>query len=818
MAAPHSPQQTPPAVRELLQRAAAAQQHGQLDAAADLCRQALRLKRDCFDALHGLGMVYIRQGRYADALEPLSAALRVRPDAIEVLSDVGLLLHMQGRLAEALASFDKALALDPAHANALNNRGKLLGDLGRDEEALASYERAVAARPDFAEALNNRGLMLQRFHRHAEALASYERALAVRRGYLRALNNRGAALAELGRLDEALACYVRVVMQQPDYAEAHYNRGNVLAKLNRHTDALASYDKAIALRADYAEAHDNRGAALAKLRRHAESLASHERALALNPRSVGALSNRGNALKSLKRYAEALASYDAALAIAPDLADTQYNRGNLLKEMQRPDQALDSYDRARALAPEHPDAFGWVDAALHACDWRRSEGMMGPLAEAIRQGKPTVTPFTLLGVCDDPPLHLQCARNYLKEVMPEQPQPLWKGGSRSHDKPQAKPHDKLRVAYLSADLHAHATAFLIAELIERHDRSRFEISAISYGPDDGSDMRRRLVAAFDQFHDVSGRSDLEVAKLINEREINIVVDLKGYTKDARPEILGHRPAPIQVSYLGYPGTMGADFMDYVIADPVVLPFSQQPFYSERIVHLPDCYQPNDGKRAIAETALTRSQAGLPDDAFVFCCFNQNYKIAPAVFDVWSRLLDALPGSVLWLLRSNAGAEANLRAAAAEHGIAPARLIFADHMPLAQHLGRHRLADLFVDTLPYNAHTTTSDALWAGLPVLTCTGSAFASRVAASLLGAANLSELVTTSLADYEAAALRLAKDPARLAALRQKLARNRQTCPLFDTDRYRRHIEAAYATMWEMHQKGVRESFAVTTVDAAGG
>ncbi|HEY6255969.1 MAG TPA: tetratricopeptide repeat protein [Xanthobacteraceae bacterium] len=809
MAGPGPANELPPTLRELLNQAAALQQRGQPAAAADLYRQVLRQKKDCFDALYRLGMLHIQHGRFDDAFESLREALQAKPDSVEVLSDFGVLLHMRNRLDEALASFDKALLLQPAYANAHNNRGKVLGDLGRYEEALASYDRALAERRDFFEALNNRGLILQRLQRHAEALASFDKALAGRPNYTKALYNRGTALAELGRLDEALASYVRALAQQPDYAEAHFNRGNVLVKLGRHEEALPSFDKAIAVKPSYADAYDNRGSVLAKLRRHAEALASHERALALDPRSAGALSNRGNALKSLRRYEEALASYDAALAIAPDAVDTLYNRGNLLKEMQRFDVALDCYDKASSIAPDHSDAFGWVDAALHICDWRRTEDLTVALGEAIRQGKPTVTPFTLLSISDDPALHLQCARNYLAETIPAAPEPMWKRGGA--------PHDKMRIAYLSADLHAHATAYLIAELIEVHDRSRFEISAISYGHDDGSDMRRRLVKAFDRFHDVSGKSDLEVARLINALEIDIAVDLKGYTKDARPEILSHRPAPIQVIYLGYTGTMAADFIDYVIADAVVVPFAQQPFYSERIVQLPDTYEPNDSKRSIAATTLTRAQAHLPDSGFVFCCFNNNYKINRAIFDIWMRLLDQVPGSVLWLLQGNAAAEANLRAAAEARGVSGTRLVFGERMPLEEHLARHRLADLFLDTFPYNAHTTTSDALWAGLPVLTCLGASFAGRVAASLLNAVGLPELVTSSLADYEAAALRLARDATSLRALRAKLEHNRCSYPLFDTDRYRRHIEAAYMTMWEHHQNGAARSFAVEAIETPG-
>jgi predicted O-linked N-acetylglucosamine transferase (SPINDLY family) len=365
-------------------------------------------------------------------------------------------------------------------------------------------------------------------------------------------------------------------------------------------------------------------------------------------------------------------------------------------------------------------------------------------------------------------------------------------------------HGKIRLAYLSADFRDHAVAQVMAELLERHDRSRFEVMGISFGPDDGSEMRARLQRAFDEFIDVRAERDGDIARLLHGREVDIAVDLMGYTLHSRPEILGFRPAPIQVNYLGYPGTLGADFIDYVIADPVVLPFDQQPFYTEHIVHLPDCYLPYDTGRKIAEGTQSRRDAGLPEQGFVFCSFNNSFKIMEPMFSVWMRLLHQVDGSVLWLRRTDPHAEANLCSEARARGVDPARLVFADRCDnLEDHLARHRLADLFLDTLPYNAHSTTSDALWAGLPVLTCRGRAFAGRVAASLLQAVGLPELVTETLADYEALALRLARDPTLLAEIRAKLAHGRQTQPLFDADRFRRHVESAYATMWETWQRG---------------
>jgi protein O-GlcNAc transferase len=620
------------------------------------------------------------------------------------------------------------------------------------------------------------------------------------------LCGRADLLAGMKLYPQALAGYERALAVRPDDIDALYNCANVLSQLKRYGEAVAAYEAALAIRPDHARALENRGNALTKLKHYEAALASYDAALALEPDCVGAMTNRGTVLKNLKSYEQALASYDAALALRPDHAEALYGRGNALKEIKRYDEALASYDRALAVTRDHPDAFGWVDAALATCDWKRTAGLIGDLAIEIGDGKPSVTPFTLLGICDDPALHLQCAKNYLEDQMPIRPAPLWTGAKFRNE--------KIRIAYLSADLQGHATAYLMAELFELHDRSRFEILAISFGRDDRSDMRRRLVQAFDQFHDVRASQDGDVARLISDLRADIAVDLKGYTQDARPEILGFRPAPIQVSFLGFPGTMAADFIDYVIADEVVLPFERQRYFTEKIVHVPDCYQPNDSKRNIADRAPTRAEAGLPEQGFVFCCFNNNYKISPAVFAVWMRILGNVPGSVLWLLRDNAGAQANLRAQAQACGIDPARLVFADRVSLAVHLARHRLADLFLDTLPYNAHTTASDALWAGLPVLTCQGVAFAGRVAASLLRAARLPELVTHSLADYEAAALALAGDESRLAALRERL-RSKGTSPLFDSRRFCRHIEAAYATMWDIWQQdGAPRSFGVEATE----
>ncbi|MEZ5827640.1 MAG: UDP-N-acetylglucosamine-peptide N-acetylglucosaminyltransferase [Hyphomicrobiales bacterium] len=435
---------------------------------------------------------------------------------------------------------------------------------------------------------------------------------------------------------------------------------------------------------------------------------------------------------------------------------------------------------------------GPAAAALESCNWSETKNYSERILAEVPKGNPIVSPLMCLAYHDDPALQAQCARLFLQSL-PVSPAQL----------PKQPPHDgRIRVAYLSADFHDHATAYLLTELIELHDRDRLDVVGISISTDYKGSISTRLTRAFGKIHAAGGMSDWEAAKFVYSLGVDIAIDLKGYTADCRPGIFAHRPAPIQAAYLGYPGAMEADFIDYVVADSVVVPFDQQSFYRERIVHLADCYQANDRKKEIAATPA-RAACGLPSDGFVFCCFNANHKISASVFDIWARLLKAVPGSVLWLIKSNDDAEHNLKEEAARRGVDPARLIFAPKRPLPEHLARYRLADLFLDTLPFNAHTTASDALWAGCPLLTCQGQTFAARVASSLLTAIGLPELITASLEEYEALALRLATDRNLLAETRRRLAQNRLTYPLFDTPRFCRSIETAYTLMWERYRRG---------------
>ncbi|MGA9032483.1 MAG: tetratricopeptide repeat protein, partial [Sulfuricaulis sp.] len=613
-----------------------------------------------------------------------------------------------------------------------------------------------------------------------------------------AYNNRGNVLQDLKRLDEALASYDRAIALNPKSAETYFYRGRALEHLKRLDEALASYDRAIALMPDFAEAHFYRGSVLGNLKRLDEALASYDRAIVLNPNSAEAYNNRGNVLQDLKRLDEALVSFDRAIALKPDAAEAYYNRGYVLQNQTRYDEAVTSYAKAIAIKPDLPYAFGfWLHSMMRCCDWKDLDAVCAKLAQAIDRGERISAPFPLLAISSGPARQLHSARILFHDKYPESSTPLWRG--------ERYAHDRVRIGYFSSDFCDHPVSHLIAQLIESHDRAKFEIMGFSFGPPTGDVWRQRLEKAFDRFFDVRTWTDQKIAALAREQEIDIAVDLNGHTKSARIGIFALRPAPVQVNYLGYPGTLGADYMDYLIADHTVIPREHQQYYDEKIVYLPDCCQVNNPTKEISDHPFRRAELGLPDGAFVFCCFNNSYKITPDLFDIWMRLLHAVGGSVLWLSEANATAVRNLRREAEQRGMAPDRLVFAPRMTsLANHLARYRQADLFLDTFYYNAHTTASDALWAGLPVLTCLGETLAGRVAASLLQAIGLPELITRGHADYEALALALATQPERLAAIRQKLALNRTTQPLFDTPRFTRHIEAAYLKMHERYQAGL--------------
>ena len=745
-----------------------------------------------------------RQGRFAEAERHYRDVLAHAPEQPDALHFLAVLEAQRGRHEPAIALMDRAIAADPRNPAALYNRANILRDMGRLEDALAGYDAALAAKPDNIAALNNRGVLLHGLGRYAEALANFDRALAMKADYSDAHLNRGNALDELGRSEEALASYDRVLAAAPKHASALYGKGNALAKLGRLEEAVAFYDRALALAPGNPQLLNNRGNALNELSRHEEALANFDQAIAAAPENAEAFNNRGNALMQLRAYEDALASYERALALNRAHVGALYGCGSALIELKRHDEAIAALGQLLQQRPDYPYALGMlVHARKTCCDWRDESATQAMIA-AIRAGKRAATPLVLLASSDSAPDKLSCAQILMRDKFPPPAQPLRRG--------ETYRHGRIRVAYLSADFRAHPVAMLMAGLFEHHDRERFETIAVSYGQDDRSEMRARLMRGFERFIDVRGKTDREVASLIREMEADIAVDLTGLTASGRPGILSYRAAPVQVNYLGFAGSLGAAHIDYILADRIVIPETQQPFYTEKVAYLPDSFMPHDSARAGAGRARSRAEMGLPDSGFVFASFNNSYKFAPATFDIWMRLLRSVDGSVLWLPAANPAAMRNLGREAHARGVAPDRIVFAAYQPLPEdHLARLGSADLFLDTLPYNAHTTASDALWAGLPVLTCPGESFASRVAASLLHAAGMPELIAASLCAYEAMALDLARDPARLASIKAKLRSQRASCALFDTARFTRHLEAAYVTMRDRSARGeAPASFAV--------
>ena len=771
-----------------------AQSH-RIEEAAKLFERAVAQTPDDPAAHINYGTALRDLGRHVSALRSYERALAIQPEHVAAHYNRGVSLQLLRRYGEALESYDRTLALEPGHAAAWNGRGEILRALGRLEEALASYARALASEPGHAEAHNNRGIALQELGRFEEALASYERALVLLPDSAEALNNRGAALHALERFEEALTSYRRALASRPDYAQALNNLGVTLHELERHDDALASFDRAIALLPDLVDAHDNRGVTLRALRRLEDASASHRRALEIEPRHVKAQVNQGAVLCDLGRHREALACYERALALEP-LAKTYRNEAAALDELGQLEDAVASFDRALALDPDASFLPGELrHARMQICDWTGLDADRMRLAAGVEQGHAVVGPFAALSLLDRPELQRKAAEIWArKECTLRSPDP--------QPGPYAR-HEKIRVGYFSADFRAHALTALTAELFETHDRSSFELTAFSLGPDIRDATRARLEPAFDRFLPLAGASDRDVAMLARRLEIDIAVDLGGFTRGARPRILALRAAPIQVSYLGFLGTMGAGFNDYLIADPVIVPPESRRYYAEQIAYLPS-YQPSDSRRVIAPKACSRAELGLPPSGFVFCCFNAHYKINPETLASWARILATVPGSVLFLLGGNAAAEQNLRRSAAQHGVESERLVFGRRLPFAEYLARYRAADLFLDTLPYNAGATASDALWAGLPVLTCRGETFASRMGASLLAAAGLPELVAANRADYEALAIGLAGDAPGMAAIRRRLAAARRTAPLFDTPAFTRNLETLYRRMYERCRSGL--------------
>jgi predicted O-linked N-acetylglucosamine transferase (SPINDLY family) len=733
------------------------QEAGKVDEAEVLFAKIVRSTPKNLVALYSLGVIKFQKGDYTGALSYFSRAQKINPTFAPLLFNTGLTHIKLGNIPEAVSDMEKALDSDKTYEPAKKQLELLRASVnyGNNAEQVAFYTEIT------------RALELQAENRIAEAEAIFQEILKQDDKNILALYSLGAIEQQRGMSDRALAYFEQGVSAKPDYAPMWFSRGVALQSLKQHEKAIESFDKALEINPQYIEVLVNKGAALAELKRHRDALLNYEELLKIEPSNVRALNNRGILLSDFKMFDLAIQTYELLLKIDPD------------------------YEYALGLL-----AF----AKLHSCDWDGIEAYCQQVTDGVRAGKRVCKSQGYLAMTGDPKDHMQCARIFADQYFPAK-DPIWQG--------ERYAHDKIRIAYISPDLREHPVGHLTAGIFEQHDKDKFEIIAISLGLDDGSRLRQRMVAAFSKFIDARQMRSQDIAQMIREMEIDIVVDLAGYTADSRTDVLAYRPAPVQVNYLGYSSTMGTDYMDYIIADRHIIPEELQECYYEEVIYMPDTYLPTDATVQISEITPTRAECCLPDDGFVFCSFNHDYKINPAIFDVWMRLLKQVPGSVLWLMKLNESAERNLVKEAVARGVEPDRIIFATRVPrIEDHLARYRVADLFLDTTPYNAHTTTSDVLRVGLPVLTCRGKSFAGRVAAGLINVVGLPELVTDSLEEYESLALHLAQHKDELSTIRAKLLKNLKTTPLYDTERYCRNLEQLYTTMWERYQQ----------VDASGG
>ena len=762
--------------------------------------KALKLDANNPDGWLNYGKTASKLGRLNEALEFYEKALNLNPNFALASLNKGATLKELGRYEEAIVYADRAISLNPNLIGSWINKASALHELKRYDEAIAHYDHALGLKPDYHEAWASKGLTLHELKRYDEEIAHYDKALGLKPDYHEALISKGAVLYELKRYDEVIAHYDRALGLRPDYHEALISKGAVLHELKRYDEAIAHYDKALRLKPSHHEAWASKGVTLHELRRYDEAIAHYDKALSLKPDYHEALISKGAVLHELRRYDEAIAHYDQALSLKPDYHEAWINKGVTSYEVKRYDEAIAHYDQALSLKEDIDWVYGdLAHIKMKICRWSDLVGSTKNIIKKTFANNRVAVPFTLLALSDEALLHKKSAEIYAHDKYPLD--------NTLGPIPNYSNNKKIRIGYFSADFKNHAVSLLTAELYEIHDRSRFEVFAFSLQRAHESDeVNLRLRNGFDRFIDVEDLSDIEIAKMARHLEIDIAIDLSGLTKYSRTKIFSYRAAPIQINWLGYPGTIGADFIDYIVADKVIIPEQNQNFYTEKVVYLPHTYMVDDSARVLSSRVFSKEECDLPNNQFIFCCFNNDYKFNAKVLDSWAKILLAVDKSVLWITENNEQFKANITIEFQRRGIHASRVIFSQKVKLmADHLARFGLADLFLDTYPYNAHTTTLDSLKAGVPVLTLKGQSFASRVAASLLTAIGLPELITESQEEYEALAIELAMNSKKLADIKSKLISNRLTAPLFDTPLFAKNLESAYIKMYERYQMGMK-------------
>ena len=809
-------------------------QLGEHEKAVDHLERAVRLQPEAGAFHTNLGVVYEKSGHSGKAVSSYRRALELDPESAGANNYLANALKAQGKLEEAAQYCRTAIRLNPAFAEAHNNLGSVLMAQGRIDKAVTSYRKAIEVGPEHAGAHNNLGLALMSLGELDPAVASFRKAVAINPKLAELHDNLGAALHKAGLIEEASQSISRALELKPDLEKAHVNLGNILRTQDKPAKAAACFQRALELDPRCAGARTGLAGAFRQQGRLEEAEPHYREALRLDPDSIDirndlgvtlhrqgkieaaaecyrritelrpgfaeAHNNLGALMLQLRRLPEAERHFREAVRHRDDFAEAWVNLGNALHDQGKHDEAAASYLRAVESDPDSLPALSQlVHERKHLCLWDELDNLVGKIISSVEAGTHGALPFNFINLPTSPEQQLRCAQLH---SLPISERAIYLQ-SRLDFPFIRESRPGIRLGYLSADFRAHAISWLIGELIEKHDRDRFEVIGYSYGPDDGSATRHRIEKAFDRFVDIRDLSPADAARRIHDDGVDIAVDLSGYLPRAREAIMALRPAPVQVSFLGLTTTMGCDWIDYIIVDDFVVPPGREGCFTEKIVTLPDTYLVTDTKREVSSTTPTRQDCGLPGDGMIFCSFNQLHKITPDIFEVWMNLLKSNDRIVLWLWESNRFAPENLRREAASRGVDPSRIVFAPDLPQEEHLARYRLADLVLDTFPYNGHTTTADALWLGCPVLTCAGETFASRVAGSVLRAAGLPELITGSLEEYQHLALELANNPDRLVSYRQQLEEHRDTMALFDCGRFAGHIEQAFGRMWELHQSG---------------
>ena len=769
---------------------------GQLEASAKMFETAVNIKPDYAEAHKNMGITLKELGQKEEAIESLKKAIAIDSNYVDAHYNLAITFKEQGHLDDAVKSYQKAIEIKPNFAQAHNNLGNVFTDQGQFDDAVKSYKKAIEINPNFAHAYNNLGNVFKDFERPDDALKSYKKAIDINPNIAEAHNNLGNVLKELGQPDDALQSYKKAIEINPKFAEAYYNLGNTLKDLRLFDSAIQHYKEVINLQPSYLQAYCDLGIVFIAIGKVEKSTQYFEKAINIKPDYAEAHNSLGNALNILGKINSALTCFEKAIAIDSNYAEAYNNLGNIYRGLREREKANACYEKAISIKPDMDFIFGTLlNNRMNLSIWSDLTSQLLELRDRINKNENVIGPFALLGLIDDPDLQRKASVIFSNYHYPQ--------NSELPNLEIYPKHPKIRIGYFSGDFKIHPVAFLTAELYELHDRNHFEVYAFSFGPDTQDEMNLRIKAGVDHFHNVQSMSHKEVALLARSLEIYIAVDLGGFSGNSRTRVFAMSAAPIQLSYIGYLGTMGADYYDYLIADPVMIPKESQKYYVEKIVYLPS-FQVNDSKDLPPEITLTRKDVGLPEEGFVFCCFNNTYKFTPTIFDSWARILKQVDNSVLIVYANNELSTINLTQEIVKRGVKAERLIFAGNLERPEYLARYRVADLFLDTHPYNAGTTASDALKMGLPLLTMIGKSFNSREAASILTSMNLPELITNISEEYEALAIELATHPEKLKVIKDKLTSNLTTAPLYNTKLFVKNLESAYTTMYERHHKGL--------------